>query len=412
MKILDHIIENKKKSLVIFVAIFMVLGMSMVLMPHATSNSNLKVASPAVGETATFSEVGLASGTAWAITVDGSTFTGTAGNTITARVGTSGTYTTTWSATGYIGGSESVTYPDSSTISVLFTPVTYNVTISESGLASGTSWTLTFDSTAYTLTNSSYTFHEPNGNYTFSWTASGYYSGSSYVLVAGVNTSAYIIFSEFTQIFHTTVSESGLPTSAPWTLVFNGNTYDLTNTSYTFNNLVNGTYSYSATTSNPYYYYPASGSTTINGANTSVSLVFTAITWNVTFSEDSLGAGTTWTLVFNGNSYTLTNTSYTFHDLTNGTYAYSSSVNGNAGSSGNAVISGSDVAITIVFPHYYTVVFVPGGLPSNVPWTLVFNGTTYTSTGGSITLHVVAGTYSYTWSATGYRGGSGTITVG
>ena len=484
------ILENKKKLLVIGIAMLMIFG-SVFFLPsisHNSGNGNKKLVTDFLGESATFKESGLPSGTGWKITVDGSSFTSTT-DEITARVGSSGTYTVTWSSTGYIGGSESVTFPDSSIVNVAFSPVKYSVSVSESGLPSGTAWTLVFNGNSYSLTNTSYTFQEPNGNYTFSWSARGYYSGSSYILVEGANTGASIIFTQFIEYYHVTFDESGLPSNHVWDLTFNGNSYTLTNTSMTFHDLENGTYSYSSTTTNPYYnapssssvtisgssqtidqtftlvtysvtfdetglpsnhvwdltfngnlytttastytfnnlnngtyayntsttnpYYnsPASGSVTISGSSQTIDQVFSLVTYSVTFQESGLALGTSWTLVFNGNSYTLTNSSYTFHDLENGTYSYSSSVPGRTGSSGSVVVDGSDVLQSISFPTLYRIVFAPGGLPSGTSWTLVFNGTTYHLT-GVFSIYVEAGTYDYSWSAVGFQGGSGTITEG
>ena len=488
MSIIDIFKENKK-LLVIFLAVIVIGSFFMIpsLSTHS-ENFNKKTVNPFLGESATFKETGLPSGTGWKITVDGSSFTSTT-DEITARVGTSGTYTVTWSSTGYIGGSESVTFPDSSIVNVAFSPVKYSVSVSESGLPSGTAWTLTFDGTSYSLTNTSYTFHEPNGNYTFSWSSHGYYSGSSYILVEGANTGASIIFTQFIEYYHVTFMESGLPSNHVWDLTFNSNSYTLTNTSMTFHDLKNGTYSYSSSTTNPYYnspssgsvtisgsdqsvtqtftlvtysvtftesglpsnhvwdltfnsnsytvtadtytisdlgngtysysstttnpYYipPSSGSVTISGSDQSVTQTFTLVTYNITFQESGLALGTSWTLTFNGNSYTLTNTSYTFHNLNNGTYSYSSSVPGRSGSSGSVVVDGSDVLQSITFPTLYRIVFVPGGLPEGTAWVLVFNGTTY-NLNGVFSIYVTAGTYDYSWSAVGFQGGTGTITEG
>ena len=410
MSIIDIFKENKK-LLVIFLAVIMIGSFFMIpSLPTHSGSTDQKVVNPFLGESATFKETGLPSGTGWKITVDGSSFTSTS-DEITARVGTSGTYTVTWSSTGYIGGSESVTFPDSSIVNVAFSLVKYSVSVSESGLPSGTAWTLTFDGTSYSLTNTSYTFHEPNGNYTFSWSSHGYYSGSSYILVEGANTGASIIFTQFIEYYHVTFMESGLPSNHVWDLTFNSNSYTLTNTSMTFHDLKNGTYSYSSTTTNPYYIPPSSGSVTISGSDQSVTQTFTLVTYNVTFQMSGLALGTSWTLTFNGNSYTLTNTSYTFHNLNNGTYSYSSSVPGRSGSSGSVVVDGSDVLQSITFPTLYRIVFVPGGLPEGTAWVLVFNGTTY-NLNGVFSIYVTAGTYDYSWSAVGFQGGTGTITEG
>jgi len=65
-------------------------------------------------------------------------------------------------------------------IPVSFHLVTYEVTFSESGLPSGTSWSVTLNGTTETSTNSTITFHEPYGTYSYSISLpSGYKTSSS-----------------------------------------------------------------------------------------------------------------------------------------------------------------------------------------------------------------------------------------
>ncbi len=59
----------------------------------------------------------------------------------------------------------------------------------------------------------------------------------------------------------------------------------------------------------------------------------------------------------------------------------------------------------------YSVTFTENGLPSGTPWTLNFNGTTYTTSNSSYTLLVPSGNYTYTASSPGYVSVSGTVTV-
>jgi len=66
---------------------------------------------------------------------------------------------------------------------ITFTPVTptlYTITFEESGLPSGTSWSVTLNNVTETSTNSTITFHEPYGIYSYSISLpSGYKTLSS-----------------------------------------------------------------------------------------------------------------------------------------------------------------------------------------------------------------------------------------
>ena len=89
---------------------------------------------------------------------------------------------------------------------------------------------------------------------------------------SNVNTTA-------THSFTSTFTESGLPTGTAWYVnLSNGvDSGAITGTSYSFS-LVNGTYSYDITTTDRTYSpSPSSGSFTVNGANKTESVTFTAV---------------------------------------------------------------------------------------------------------------------------------------
>jgi hypothetical protein len=77
------------------------------------------------------------------------------------------------------GANESVMLGDTWTLKVLTTHVpTYPVTFSESGLATGTQWSVTLNGIVNTSTTTSMEFSEPNGTYAFSVTPVSGYSTS------------------------------------------------------------------------------------------------------------------------------------------------------------------------------------------------------------------------------------------
>ena len=121
--------------------------------------------------TVNFSQTGLPSGTSWSVTLNG-TIQSSSTNTITFTE-PNGTYS-------YVVSSSNSNYspnPSSGSFtvngssvsqSISFSEVTYSVTFTETGLPSGTSWSVTLNNVTETSTNSTITFHEPYGTYSYS----------------------------------------------------------------------------------------------------------------------------------------------------------------------------------------------------------------------------------------------------
>lgn len=222
---------NKKIIAIITIAIMI----SMMFTMGYSSNNHVdsKIANPFTGYTTTFEEKGLVAGTSWTISVDGSTFT-TTNTTQIARLGTSGTYNTSWSATGYEGGYEDVTYPDSTTIIVNFVQEA-NITFTAYGLLNNTSWTLVFDNTTHT-SSSAYIhigYYLP-AKYTFSWSASGYLGGTETEKISAGNQNITLPFATVVNVifkpYYFTFSEKGLPIGTQWNLTISNKEYQIVNT--------------------------------------------------------------------------------------------------------------------------------------------------------------------------------------
>ena len=143
--------------------------------------------------TVNVTELGLAKNTAWSATVNGVTVKSTA-NTSAFSVAP-GTYDyQIVPVAGYTAspsmGTLTVVNGDYN-LYVTFTQVTYEVTVTESGLASGTSWSASVNGNTQTSTGAAITFALPNGTYSVTVASvSGYSLSSSSVSVSVVGTSA------------------------------------------------------------------------------------------------------------------------------------------------------------------------------------------------------------------------------
>ncbi len=165
----------------------------------------------------TFQATGLPNGAAWSVNVSGVTYSSTTG-TITVPLA-NGTYSYSVApVAGYIASPSAgsvVVDASSPTVSVTFSAVLYPVEFSETGLASGTSWTVTIGGHTSTSITSTLTFHIANGSYHFLiGNISGYsvtpYSGSQ--TVAGGGASVAVVYSA-------TTSSSSLGSWLTWALL-------------------------------------------------------------------------------------------------------------------------------------------------------------------------------------------------
>ncbi len=367
------------------------------------SNSNqgtgtISVISPLRSYPVSFGETGLPSGTSWSATLNGSTLFSTT-NTI-AFTEPNGTYNyTVGTVAGYSANPTSgslVVNGANVTKSITFTalpPSQYSLTFTETGLPTGTNWSVTVGTTTHNSTGSTVTFTEPNGTYSYTVGVVAGYTVSPSSGGVTVNGSAQSVAITFTPsvipTYTVTFTESGLPSGTSWSVTQNGSTHPSTSGTVTFTE-PNGTYSFTVGSVSGYTPSPSSGSLTVKGSATGVSITFTAIpagSYPVTFTESGLPTGTNWSVTLGGSTLSSTTSTIIFTEP-NGTYPYTvGSVSGYTASpsSGNVTVSGAAHSISITFtktptgPTHYTVTFTESGLPRGTSWSVTLNGTPGTS---------------------------------
>ena len=155
----------------------------------------------------------------------------------------------------------------------------YTVTFTESGLPSGTSWSVTFNGLTQSSTGSNITFPSISpGTYNYTVTAPSVYfasPSSGSITVTSYNVIEPITFSQ--QTYSVTFSESGLPSGTSWSVTLNGKTETSTTNTISFVE-PNGTYSFSIASINGYSVSQSSGSITVNGTNISQNITFKPVT--------------------------------------------------------------------------------------------------------------------------------------
>ena len=297
---------------------------------------------------------------------------------------------------------------------VTFNLVAYNVTFTETGLPSGTTWYVNGTpwvslsatvagtlgtSVSSNLTNGTYNFTVASGNKTW---APAY---TSPFVVNGGPVPVPVTFTEVT--YAVTFTESGLPSGTSWYVNLTGGpSNSSTGTTIGFFE-PNGTYDYTVATADKEYSPTVSGgSFGVSGAPVGKSVTFSRATYAVTFTETGLPSGTTWYV--NGTPWvSLSATVAGTHgtsvslNLTNGTYNFtvaSSNKTWAPAYTSPFVVKGGPVPVSVTFTQVtYAVTFTESGLPSGTSWYVnLTDGPSNSSTGTAIGFFEPNGTYDYT----------------
>jgi len=378
----------------------------------------------------TFTESGLPSGTGWSVALNGSS-----NSSSSPAIGFSepnGSYP--FSVSGVAGyravpanGSINVT-GTGATEGISFQPLApeqFSVSFGETGLMSGTTWSVTVNGTAQTGSGSTISFSLPNGSYPFEIpNVPGYVPAPAdgTLAVNGANLSEAIEFARVpSPQYVLAFKESGLPSGTPWSVELNGTGNSSTDLVNSF--LVpNGTYGFVVATVSGYAAFPANGTAVVSGSNQTIPIAFRPIavppsTYLLSFRQLVLPPDAVWWVVLNGTNASSNSTSIGF-SVPNGTYAYTI---GPCGSwypprpLGNATVAGSAISVAVTFVYTYGITFDrPNGTAPGNSWSVTLAGrsalaiagpaagsVTRNSTGMSITFAEPNGTYQYYIEVTG-----------
>lgn len=250
---------------------------------NGTSVDYLPLTAKWEGYTITFVESGLPVGTAWSVTL-GSSAASSETQIVAFSLDAAQHITQDYTVariSGYVvseSKGQITLNGTSQVITLTFTPVTYNVTFTETGLPSGTAWSVTVGSQKLSSSSSAINFLLFNGTYNYTiGSVTGYHmnavTGSFQINASGKAINASFVQNKYTLL----VTETGLPAGNTWAVNVSGSTTNSTGNSVEIY-LVSGTYSISVTGTAGYNVTLSAGSVTINNANATVSAVFKNIT--------------------------------------------------------------------------------------------------------------------------------------
>ena len=237
-------------------------------------------------------------------------------------------------------------------------------------------------------------------------------TGDLYVLNTGAYTTSVIAGG-----FSITVREVGLPAGTSWTSIVAGVPSTTNRTQIVYTELP-GTYSYQVSPVAGFTVTAGSGLIYLGSAYI-IGITFSVVDYSVEFSENGLGAGTTWSILIDGRAYFASGSTLTI-GLANGSYPYAFSDERGyrvVGQNGTLTVAGAAPSVSVGYvplPVDHLVTFRETGLVPLTNWSVIFDGVSEATTGTSVSFTAPDGTD--TWqvpSVSGYQvsTASGTATV-
>jgi YVTN family beta-propeller protein len=210
-------------------------------------------------------------------------------------------------------------------------PATYSVTFSEKGLSSGVTWTVSVSAVPKSLTADGGTDELEwtgliNGTYLYTITEIAGWNQSTLPYTGTVMVSGAAVAEPtlaYTQLtYNITFTESGLPSGTEWWVnLSNKQSFSSIGPTLAFFE-PNGTYDYTVATGDKEYApVLASSSFGVSGSSLSEPVTFNLETYDVTFTETGLPAGTSWKVTFGGSSESTTGSTFTVAEP-NGSYPF------------------------------------------------------------------------------------------
>lgn len=234
--------------------------------------------------------------------------------------------------------------------------VTYVVTFTESGLPSGTIWSVSLNETTRSSVSSTITFEEPNGSYRlYTWDLKGYesYANVSTLHVSGTPTAIVIQYiPPAIGTYYVTFVQTGLPLSVNWAVQLprmgdggNGPTHTIAQGNY---GVLNGTSTWSAFHPHvpewpipAYSPFPSTGRVVVNGSSLLIHLTY-RYSYPFYFDVQGISTGVPFTLPIPNETVNGSGSGTYLLMVPNGTYAWNATAPGYRAQSGSVTVLGGE----------------------------------------------------------------------
>lgn len=345
----------------------------------ATNQSVVYSLIPPTTYAVVFNETGLPAGTSWSVSVGNSTIESNSTSLQTELANGTYSFTVTSSNPSYLPDPSSGRIEVSGTAQSFLIRFSYHqavaATFHETGLPRGSPWVVLVNGVTLDTNGSSVSYIAPSaGNYTYfvtalaeGWTAS---PNSGVVQLTNSTVTVNIAFSTTIHTYSVYFTASGIYPGTEWSVTFNGTVYSSSQSVITIAGVPAGTYAYTAGALAGYAPSPSGGEATVTAASLSLGIVYTPVTYALTFTESGLPSGTHWAVLVNGMIETSSNSTIVV-EMVPGTYNYTvGAVTGwsSAPSSGTVVVTSSGVTVAVTFsPHPERTPVTSGAAPPAGP---------------------------------------------
>jgi hypothetical protein len=233
-------------------------------------------------------------------------------------------------------------------------PVPYPVTWTETGLPTGTTWSVVVRNTTLTGDTAQIATTEVDGTYGYQVASVDGFApdpASNYVLVAGGPASVTVAFTPIPYYYTVEWLETGLPAGTAWSVTVRNDTATSTGPSADLRE-VNGTYSYAITPIPGYRAAPPNGGFVISGGSVTIDIVWAVVPfephYTVVFTAGSAPGGS-WSVSFAGLNASSTGASVTF-SVPNGTFHYAiTAPSGHYATPGGGTVIVAGAPVTLAF---------------------------------------------------------------
>ena len=318
-----------------------------------------------LGHKVSFNETGLSSGK-WYVNISGASEYAPAGSSVVYCL-PNGSYSFNVSSTNMsyssYPSSGKITVNGSLTVNITFKVSKFAASFYQSGLPSGTTWSVEISNSSGNLftqssSSSSIRFLLSNGSYNYSARDDSLdykpVNGQGTFLISGNNSTSMTI--KFYPVLYIEIfSEVGMPAGYWYVNITNssGKTFIASSNSTNITiDLMNGTYTYRAGTTNRIYFNSSTETVVLSGGKPStITVKFDTYLAPVVFNETGLPDGTSWSVTLGTKTITSSNTSIVFY-LCNSTLAFNiSNPTGFAAtpSYGSVTVNGYKITESITF---------------------------------------------------------------
>lgn len=313
--------------------------------------------------TVTFTSIGFPQGVSWSITVDGTNTVGTTMSSITFQLANGSHSFSVSNPPNYVASPSSgvvLVYGSPVTQYITFSLVKYELKFIETGLPSGSSWSVNLSGAVIaTSTTDSIIFNLQNGSYNYTIAGPANFApspSSGKAVIYGQNLEVNVSFT--TTLHKVTFNFAGNTTGTSWDLNLSGHVYSVSGSSLSVI-MSNGLYDYSIATGDEYWASPASGQVLVLNSDSTMNVTIHQKTYTVTFEHKGMSAGTLWEVTLGGITHNSTSSVITF-EVPAGNYTYD--VSGASGytvssSSGYVNVASLNQNVTVGFtknPDYLT----------------------------------------------------------